>query len=74
MQNITVMNRKTEFPAAMCEDEAVIFMADRYHTTPGDIISRFIAQDAQTPSPETGSFNLESNEMEILRELIKTFQ
>ena len=26
----------------MCEDEAVIFMADRYHTTPGDIISRFM--------------------------------
>lgn len=58
-------------PATLYDDEAVCFIAERYHTTSQKVIRCFLAQDGIAPSPEEEymTFRLENNEMEILRGL-----
>lgn len=60
-----------DIPVTLYDDEAVCFIADRYHTTPQEVVQRFLAQDGMIPDPEEKlfTFRLEKNEMEILRGL-----
>lgn len=64
------MNQQTDIPEEIYADEIVCFLAGRYHTTPRQVLQRFIGQD--TPALETppGAFRLEENEMAILRDLL----
>lgn len=68
-----MMERLTDIPTELYEDEVVGFLADRYHSTPNEIVRRFLVQDGKME--ETGrmlvSFTLEENEMEIMRGLVR---
>lgn len=66
-----MMNKRTDIPAELYEDEAVCFIADRYHTSAENVVKHFFIQDGICPEQETASqtFRLEDNEMEILRGL-----
>lgn len=58
-------------PATLYDDEAVCFIADRYHTTSQKVIRCFLLQDGIVTEMEEEymTFRLENNEMEILRGL-----
>ena len=66
------MNKRTDvIPTTLYDDEAVCFIADRYHSTPQQVVRCFLEQDGAgaVPNGESGTFRLEENEMEILRGL-----
>ena len=62
-------------PTALYEDEVVSFLADRYHSTPQEIVLCFLAQDGRLEGEDKKptSFTLEENEMEIMRGLTKMY-
>ena len=66
-----MMNQQVNILAALYDDEAVCFIADRYHTTPQKVVQCFLVQaDLISDQEETPiAFHLENNEMEILRGL-----
>lgn len=64
------MNRITAIPEEIYQDEVVLFLADRYHTTPRKVLRRFFAQNGHAPEAETEPFRLEENEMAILRDML----
>ena len=77
------MKRHIHIPPGLYDDEAVAFIADRHHATPEEVVDGFLRQEGMAgESPEhlgglaghTGecSFQLEDNEMEILRGLTNT--
>ena len=55
------MEKINELPEALCTDEAVCFIADRYHVTPQQLLRYFLYGEASIP--------LEANEVEILKGL-----
>ena len=55
------MKRKTELPEELCADEAVCFIAYRYHVTPQQLLRYFLYGEMSIP--------LEDNEIEILKGL-----
>ena len=68
-----MMNDDMEFPEELYRDEAVCFIAGRYHVLPCEVIRLFqeqndigIQKEAKTEKPE---MRLEDNEIEILRGL-----
>ena len=67
------MERQIDIPTALYEDEVVGFLADRYHSTPDEIVQCFLAQDGKMKEADRKpvSFTLEENEMEIMRGLTK---
>lgn len=67
------MNRQTEIPEAIYDDEIVGFLAGRYQTSPREVLQRFLEQDGPNPERENGGFRLEENEMAILRDLTASF-
>lgn len=66
-----MMNQQINIPAALYDDEAVCFIADRYHTTPQKVVQCFLVQAGLISDQEETpiAFHLENNEMEILRGL-----
>ncbi len=64
------MNRRTDIPEEIYQDEIVLFLADRYHTTPRKVLRRFLEQNDHAPEAETEPFRLEENEMTILRDML----
>lgn len=64
--------KRIGIPAELYEDEAVCFIAGRYHTVSRKVIQRFLVQEGIVSEAEkdAGTFRLEENEMEILRALI----
>lgn len=50
-----------DLPEALCTDEAVCFIADRYHVTPQQLLRHFLSKETSIP--------LEANEVEILKGL-----
>lgn len=72
------MNKKVvNISARLYEDEAICFIADRYHTSPQEVVQCFLVQDGIVPeqdSSTTITFRLENNEVEILRGLMKSKQ
>lgn len=67
-----MMNERIDVPAELYEDEVVCFLADRYHTTPKEVVRCFLKQDGFVTEPGNSPafFRLEDNEMEIMRGLI----
>lgn len=65
------MTKQMDIPTTLYDDEAVCFIADRYHTTPQKIMQCFLAQNGTLSNPEEKpmTVHLENNEMEILRGL-----
>lgn len=64
------MNRIPAIPEEIYQDEVVLFLADRYHTTPRKVLRRFLEQNGHAPEANTGVFQLEENEMAILRDML----
>lgn len=65
------MNRQVNIPTELYDDEVLLFLAYRYHTTAQNIVQCFLLQDRiVTETKEPVTFQLEDNEMEILRGLI----
>ena len=66
------MDEKVNIPEELYEDEIVGFLADRYHTSPRNIIMQFLWQDREADVPRDSAAGrcLENNEMEILRGLM----
>ena len=56
------MKQKTGLPEALCEDEAVCFIAYRHHVTPQQLLRHFLHGET--------SISLEANETEILKGLL----
>ncbi len=71
-----MMSDQTEWiSAAVYEDEVMDYLAERYHTSPREIIRSFFAQEERTAKGvnldnENRSWCLEENEVAILRDLI----
>lgn len=66
------MESKVVLSENICEDEVVDYLAQRYHTTPSRVITRFLEQDgiiSTTLNEEQHEFRLTLNEMEIFRDL-----
>ena len=63
-----MMNKRTYIPEEFYQDEVILFLADRYHTTPRKVLQCFLEQNDHTS--ETESFRLEENEMTILRDML----
>ena len=70
------MERKTEFPEELCADEAVCFIAYRHHVTPRQLLRHFLHGEASGGVMTTvgADIPLESNEIEILKELSASFK
>lgn len=70
------MSKQTDIFTKLYEDEAVCFIADRYHVSQQELIHGFLIQDGIIPVPEDvcTNFCLEDNEVEILRGLINKSQ
>ena len=68
-----MMERQANIPTELYEDEVIGFLAERYHSTPQEIVRCFPMQDDQIKETDwkTASFTLEENEMEIMRGLTK---
>lgn len=64
------MNRRTVIPEEIYKDEVVLFLADRYHTTPRKVMQHFFEQNSHAPEAEPAPFQLEENEMAILRDML----
>lgn len=65
-----MINRITVIPEEIYQDEVVLFLADRYHTTPRKVLGRFLEQNGHAPEVEIEPFRLEENEMAILRDML----
>ena len=65
-----MINRITIIPEEIYQDEVVLFLADRYHATPQEVLERFLEQNGHAPEAETEPFRLEENEMAILRDML----
>lgn len=69
-----MMNRRTDIPDEIYQDEVVRFLAGLYHTTPRKVLQRFFEQNDRASERTTLSFRLEENEMEIIRDMIAESQ
>lgn len=68
-----MMNDDMEFPEGLYRDEAVCFIAGRYHVLPCEVIRLFQGQNGISirteDKTEKTEIRLEDNEIEILRGL-----
>ena len=64
------MNQITAISEEIYQDEVVLFLADRYHATPQEVLERFLEQNGHAPEANTGVFQLEENEMATLRDML----
>ncbi len=65
-----MMNRRTDIPEEIYQDEVVLFLADRYHTTPREVLQCFHEQNDIACKMTAGTFRLEDNEMAMLHDMI----
>lgn len=54
-----MMNRRTVIPEEIYQDEVVLFLADRYHTTPRKVMQHFLEQNSHALEAEPAPFQLE---------------
>ncbi len=66
------MKRHIHIPPGLYDDEAVAFIADRHHATPREVVDGFLRQGGLAGHTGECPFQLEDNEMEILRGLTNT--
>lgn len=62
-----------KIPEQIIDDEVVCYMAERYHSSPEDIIRQFLSQGGAINKADL-TFTLEDNEMAILRDMDITEQ
>ncbi len=63
------MNKQQDISAELYKDDIVLFLAERYHSTPQKIVQQFLVQDGIIEDEQPQNFQFEENEMEILRGL-----
>lgn len=68
------MDSKIVLPESVCHDEAVDYIASRYSVTPAEIITLYMRQEGimenrDAHRPSDCNFQLEENEMAILRDM-----
>lgn len=70
-----MMDNRIDIPLGLYEDEAVRFIADRYHVTPQTLVRRFFVNGGMDNETEEAHapFHLEDNEVEILRGLARIY-
>lgn len=68
------MNKKSNIPAKMYEDEVVCFIAERHNSCPEQIVQCFL-ENSETTNAHTNSigFSLEDNEMELIKNLLDAY-
>ncbi len=64
------MNSRANIPEKIYNDEIVRFLADRYHTTPREVLQCFHQQNGAACKMTAGTFRLEDNEMAMLHDMI----
>ncbi len=69
-----MMNRRTDVPEEIYLDEFVLFLADRYHTTPREVLQCFHEQNDVAHKMTGETFRLEDNEMAMLHDMIVKLQ
>lgn len=70
------MDNSINIPTEMYADEAVCFIANRYHITTQEAVQGFLVQSGITSNAkenETSDFRLEDNEMEIMKGLMDVY-
>lgn len=70
------MDNSINIPTEMYADEAVCFIANRYHITTQEAVQGFLVQSGITSNAkenETSDFRLEDNEMEIMKGLTDVY-
>ena len=70
------MKHDMNIPAELYEDDAVCFIANRYHITIQEAVQGFLVQSGITSNAkenETSDFRLEDNEMEIMKGLMDVY-
>ncbi len=65
------MEKPTDIANSLYKDEVVAYLADRYHTSPLEVVRQFLFQEGNNPEKDVFAvcFQLEENEMEMLRGL-----
>ena len=66
------MNRQEYIPEEIYDDDAVIFIAERHHTTPRRMLQCFLEQERTSSESLETSLRLEDNEMAILKDMIES--
>ena len=70
------MDNSINIPTEMYADEAVCFIANRYHITTQEAVQGFLVQSGITSNAkenETSDFRLEDNEIEIIKGLMDAY-
>ncbi len=70
------MEKKNDIPEKLYADEAVCFIARRYHVTPQEAVRGFLVQRGiafNANGNEISGFRLEDNELEIMKGLMDTY-
>lgn len=66
------MKCETNIPTELYEDDAVCYIASRYHVNPQEAVRGFLIQSG-TVHGEISDFRLENNEIEILKGLMDSY-
>lgn len=65
------MDRQKYIPEEIYDDDAVIFIAERHHATPRQMLQCYLKQEYPDSESMGTPFKLEDNEMAILRDMIE---
>ncbi len=68
------MNNRADIPEKLYNEEIVRFLAERYHTTPREVLQCFHEQNDIAYKMTAGTFRLEDNEMAMLHDMIIKLQ
>ena len=74
--NQSVMDNYINIPAEMYADDAVCFIANRYHVTPQEAVLSFLVQSgvvSDIKGNKIFDFRFEDNEIEILKGLTEVY-
>lgn len=66
------MKRETDIPTELYEDDAVCYIASRYHVSPQEAVKGFLAQSGIIHGAMS-DFRLEDNEIEIMKGLMDAY-
>ena len=66
------MKHDTNIPTELYEDDAVCYIASRYHVSPQEAVRGFLVQSGIAHG-EMSDFHLEDNEIEIMKGLMDAY-
>lgn len=70
-KRLRIMGRQIHIHEEIYNDEAVIFIAERHHTTPRQMLQCFLKQKLSDSENMTTPLRLEDNEIAILRDMVE---